>query len=166
MLILLVVVVEIVLLLVSAHGNSATASKLQISRDIKIQGAVKGNAVFDGSKNIIINTTQENVITLTGSISISASDIQGTFNGYGEKTLVYPVGYNKNNTRVISVATSLPAQGIYSTGNIVDKVTASDLQKGMISFYVSRTNEDIIITAYNSMKQALTINYEIVLMKT
>ena len=76
------------------------------------------------------------------------------------------MGYNKNNTRVISVATSLPAQGIYSTGNIVDKVTASDLQKGMISFYVSRTNEDIIITAYNSMKQALTINYEIVLMKT
>lgn len=38
-------------------GNSATASKLARARNIKIQGAVSGNANFDGSANITINTT-------------------------------------------------------------------------------------------------------------
>ncbi|WP_394651843.1 phage tail protein [uncultured Acinetobacter sp.] len=38
-------------------GNAATASKLQNSRNISISGAVSGNAWFDGSGDININTT-------------------------------------------------------------------------------------------------------------
>mgnify|MGYP006956031235 CR=1 FL=1 len=37
-------------------GNSATATKLATARNIAISGAVSGNANFDGSSNITINT--------------------------------------------------------------------------------------------------------------
>lgn len=39
----------------NAHGNSATADKLKTARNIKLQGAVSGNASFDGSKDLTIN---------------------------------------------------------------------------------------------------------------
>lgn len=39
------------------HGNSATATKLATKRNIKLQGAVNGNADFDGSADLVINTT-------------------------------------------------------------------------------------------------------------
>ncbi|WP_198080410.1 hypothetical protein, partial [Acinetobacter calcoaceticus] len=37
-------------------GNADTATKLKNARDIKISGVVQGNATFDGSGNIEINT--------------------------------------------------------------------------------------------------------------
>ena len=43
-------------------GNAATATKLQTPRNIALSGAVSGNANFDGSGNITINTTANNAI--------------------------------------------------------------------------------------------------------
>lgn len=40
-------------------GNAGTATKLQTARNIKLTGAVTGQASFDGSANISINTTMQ-----------------------------------------------------------------------------------------------------------
>lgn len=67
------------------HGNSATATKLQTSRNIALSGAVKGNANFDGSGNITINTSQNNIAVLTGTVNGKGVDIE------------YPNGFTKDN---------------------------------------------------------------------
>ncbi|HHP4695846.1 TPA: hypothetical protein ACSBZO_003365 [Acinetobacter baumannii] len=46
----------------SISGNAATATKLQIARNIALTGAISGAANFDGSGNISINTTSNNAI--------------------------------------------------------------------------------------------------------
>lgn len=72
-----------------------TATKLKIARNIKLQGAVSGNADFDGSANIVINTTQANIAVINGSITLS--------NGQGNSGVIqYPEGYNKDNCIIIS----------------------------------------------------------------
>lgn len=58
---------------IAVHGNSATASKLATARNIKIQGAVSGNANFDGSNNVVINVVQANIAVLTGNITTPAA---------------------------------------------------------------------------------------------
>ena len=53
----------------SLTGNASTASKLATARNIAISGAVTGNANFDGSGNININTTVNhghNYVPLSG----------------------------------------------------------------------------------------------------
>ena len=71
------------------HGNSATATKLQTARSIGIGGAVKGSANFDGSGNITINTSQNNIFVLSGTVELK--------NGVGSASINYPSGCNKNN---------------------------------------------------------------------
>lgn len=56
------------------HGNSATAAKLQTARNIAISGAVKGSANFDGSGNVIITTSQNNIFVLTGNIKMPSAN--------------------------------------------------------------------------------------------
>lgn len=63
-------------------GNSTTASKFATEKNIELRGAVSGNANFDGSTNVIINTTQANIAVLTGNITIS--------NGEGTTNVAYP----------------------------------------------------------------------------
>ena len=74
-----------------AHGNSSTASKLQTARNIAISGAVKGSANFDGSGNVTINTTQNNIFVLSGSLS-SGNNLE----------INYPTGLTKDNCVCIS----------------------------------------------------------------
>lgn len=143
------------------HG---TATKLKDSRKISVNGAVKGEANFDGSNNITINVSQDNIAVVSGSINISASDAQGSYNEIGDGTVAYPSGFTQNNCKILSVSTALPAQGVYSTGN-TPKFVATDVQKGIVPFYATRAKNNITVRAYNAMNQALTINYEIVLMK-
>ena len=45
-------------------GNSDTTTKLKTARSIGLSGAVTGNANFDGSANITINTTIGNIPTI------------------------------------------------------------------------------------------------------
>lgn len=47
----------------NVHGNAATATKLATTRSIALTGAVSGNANFDGSGNININTVLTNQVT-------------------------------------------------------------------------------------------------------
>ena len=70
-------------------GNSATATKLQTARNIALTGAVKGSANFDGSGNVTIDVTQNNIFVLTGTVELK--------NGVGKTSINYPTGCNKNN---------------------------------------------------------------------
>ena len=91
------------------HGNSATATKLQTARSIAIGGAVKGSANFDGSGNITINTSQNNIFVLTGTVELK--------NGVGSTSINYPTGCNKNNC--IPFLSGLNTSGTYyDYGNI------------------------------------------------
>ena len=47
------IVVALLVVVLAMHG---TATKLVNKRNIKLQGAISGNADFDGSKNVTINT--------------------------------------------------------------------------------------------------------------
>ena len=76
--------------LVSVHGNSATATKLQTTRTISLSGDVSGSASFDGSKNVTINTDLANIAVLTGTAVNGVANIN------------YPSGFNSNNCVVIS----------------------------------------------------------------
>ena len=78
------------------HGNSATATKLQTARSIAIGGAVKGSANFDGSGNVTINTSQNNIFVLSATGTLN--------NGYGYFEVPYPNGLNEDNCTVISLA--------------------------------------------------------------
>lgn len=68
-----------------------------------MSGAVKGSTNFDGSNNITITTTQDNITTISKSVTLS--------NGYGLAEFSYPSGFNQNNCIVIAVAVN----GIYNS---------------------------------------------------
>ena len=54
-------------------GNASSASKLATARNIALSGAVSGNANFDGSGNITINTTANNAIGVDQSWQVVTS---------------------------------------------------------------------------------------------
>ncbi len=93
--------------LIVVHGNSATATKLQTARNIKLQGAVSGNTNFDGSGNVTITTTQSNIATLTGTANGNNLEIN------------YPSGFSKDNCICISVMLQNPnnANGTWALAN-------------------------------------------------
>ena len=101
------VLVMLLLLLVqvNVHGNSSTASKLATARNIKLQGAVSGNANFDGSENIIIKTSQANITVIEGNVKLAASTTELAEKGEGKLTtfdLNFPDGFNKENSILLS----------------------------------------------------------------
>lgn len=140
----------------SCTGNSATATKLQTARNIKLQGAVNGNANFDGSGNITINTTQSNIAVLTGSTVVNASSSKTV-------TINYPSGYTESNCIPIAFALKSTAKGYnyfgaykYSSDLMFNAFTRRlNLESSNISVYIENPTSD----------QDLTINYKIVLMK-
>ncbi|ENX48753.1 MULTISPECIES: hypothetical protein [Acinetobacter] len=58
------------------QGNADTASKLQNSRNIALSGAVSGNANFDGSGNINIETTHNNSVRAFINFNMSNGSIR------------------------------------------------------------------------------------------
>lgn len=100
---------QLLLLRIVVYGNSATATKLATARNIALAGAVKGNVNFDGSGNVTITTTQNNIFVLTGTVSLS--------NGSGSTAINYPSGLNKDNC--IPFMSGLNTSGTYyDYGNI------------------------------------------------
>lgn len=92
--------VIVVVLLVVVLVMLGTATKLQTVRNIKLQGAVSGNANFNGSENITINTIQSNISILTGTITMpetNSNTLQGSVD------INYPSGFTNTNCVVISV---------------------------------------------------------------
>lgn len=90
----------VVVLLVVALAMLGSATKLASARKIILSGAVKGETNFDGSNDVSIVTTQDNIVVVTGTIIMpeaNESSIQGSVD------VNYPLGFNKDNCAVLSV---------------------------------------------------------------
>lgn len=154
--------------LVSVHGNSATATKLQKSRTITLSGDVSGSASFDGSKNVSMNVDLANIAVLTGTISGSGTHTMIS------KNISYPSGYNNNNCVVVSAMAhnNTNETGAMACGSIFE---ASSFTTGAIPLQVILSNDDITIRGRNvlvydgnsTMVPNIdgTFTYKIVLMK-
>ena len=81
-------------------GNSATATKLATARNIKLQGAVSGNTNFDGSGNVVINTIQDNILIIIGTIEMPEANSEVIT---GKIEIKYPNGLTKDNCMIISL---------------------------------------------------------------
>lgn len=148
----LLVVALVIVLLLQVHqnvlGNSETATKLQIARKITLDGAVKGEANFDGSNNIVINNTQNNIAVLNGKITLS--------NGSGSTTANYPTGFTYKNCIALAIGIDIYGEGCFSY-NIA----------GQMAFEARLTDTIINIKSISidGIGSSSTKNYRLVLMK-
>lgn len=132
------------LLLATVHGNSATADKLKTARNIKLQGAVSGNANFDGSKDIVIETQEEFQET---TINKSNANLSGTVKvtRYGKiifLTMDFKILGEDTRYLVNELEINLPdwAKPSYSpnTAVILDRsFMATSISNGLIEAYVN-----------------------------
>ena len=57
----------------TVSGNAGTATKLQTARTIALGGILSGSASFDGSGNVTINATANDITTITKSLNVTTS---------------------------------------------------------------------------------------------
>lgn len=131
---------------------------------ITAQNGFEGNLKGDVDGNAKTASKLKNIGVISGSISVTASSTMGQFNGSGSTTINYPEGFNKDNCVIISVETCLPAQGIYSCGNI-GGFKPVDAQRGMFPCYSTLNSSNILVQAYNATTNEININFKVVLMK-
>lgn len=145
-----------------------TATKLKTARNIKLQGAVSGNANFDGSANITINTTQTNIAVLDGSISLTANTTDNASNNKMQQTqwsIDYPAGFTKDNSILLCFGGRFYTTKGYAFGDVSGSgfptvaMTNGEIPKGVT------LDNKINCEAYNFMTSARTFYYKIVLMK-
>ena len=136
------------------HGS---ATKLETARNIKLQGAVNGNADFDGSKNITINTVQGNIVVLIGTMTVAK-------NSTGDKTINYPKGYSIDNSVLISCGIkATEAKGYNYEGHFDD---SADVLNSSYKRRVNLNSSNIVLAVINPMTdQSINVTYKIVLMK-
>lgn len=136
-----------------------SADKLKTPRNIKLQGAVSGNANFDGSKDVVINTTQDNIKILTGTLNT------------GQATITpLPTGFTPNNSIIISIMTQNPTKiNQWAIGTTFD---SSSYVSGSLPIRAYIQDNGIVIQAKNiNFSDGLNVfdgpsfNYKLVLMK-
>lgn len=142
-------------------GNSATATKLQTSRNISLSGDVKGSASFDGSKNVSISAKLTNVAVLTGSITTPAAN---SGNLTVQKDINYPTGYNANNCIPISYLAKKNDTFGWATYTPKDAMGYTIGSSGLRVLLKSSTIT-IAKDKSDDLEPASTVNYKIVLMK-
>ena len=162
----MVVMAILVVILVLMLGS---ANKLKTPRTVSLSGDVTGSASFDGSKNITIQTEQNNIAILTGSVSGSGAE-------EATKTISYPNGYNKDNCVVIAcmINNAKNTSGTYSygavysalsftTGALPNRVSlgTSSITLGIKNITLSNGSAPMIST----LNSDNVFNYKIVLMK-
>ena len=147
---LVILLVMLVAILAVVHGNSATATKLETARTIKLTGAVSGSGDFDGSANLSITTAQANIAVLTGTITLS--------NGSGSVNFNYPTGYNKNNCVPIAAGTIYTSSGNYGFGFV-----QSSIGTGVI---MADSEISLRVNPISGTGATGTYNCKVVLMKT
>lgn len=75
----------------SVTGNAGTATKLQTARTITVNGVVKGSASFDGSQNITITTSANDITAITKSLTVGADWMDTGITGSHLSTGTYAV---------------------------------------------------------------------------
>lgn len=148
---------------IAVHGNSATATKLQTARTISLSGAVKGSASFDGTKNVTINTSQDNIAILTGSITLPA---YSTPESNASTNINYPTGFNFSNSHILGLSFSNGSFKSNSTNHQKPKLV--DAQRAMFPGCVTLRENDIMLNIYNPIEGLTTasnVSYEIIFYK-
>ncbi len=143
-------------------GNSATATKLATKRNIKLQGVVNGNADFDGSTNITINTTQGNIVTLTGSVKLPEAN-SGTLTG--TTNLNYPSGYNRTNCIVLSIMGGKIGDTSTLTTPMEVSSTGRSLGAGGLAVSLHSNNITVRREKTDDIEPSTTTTFRLVLMK-
>lgn len=164
---LIVVILVVILVLILGSTN-----KLKTARNIKIQGAVSGNASFDGSKDVTINVTQANIAVVTGTMEITMTkDMEQVFTG--TKYIDYPTGYTSDNSIIIAIGAKASGENKqYGYGSITETGTA--LNRGIIEKGITLTSNSLLLycrydglnlggVASETKKE--TISFKIILMK-
>ena len=101
-------------------GNAGTATKLETARTITVNGVVKGSASFDGSQNITITTSANDITAITKSLTVGTDWMDTGIAGSNLSTGTYAVQMFAN------------CQG---TGGIW-----TEYFSGIMSWYASNTN--------------------------
>lgn len=137
-----------------------TTSKWGTARTLTLSGAVSGSTSVDGSGNVTISTTQANISTLTGNVTINASSSKTT-------EISYPSGYTKDNSILLACGLKLnndPYSKGYNFYGIFSD--SSDLLDYAFRRRVNLASNKVLLFIQNPMTDsAVTINYKIVLMK-
>lgn len=146
-----------------------TATKLQTARKITLSGAISGNADFDGSKNITINTTQANIAKIEGKIPASNTAIMQ------QTDISYPEGFNRDNCIVLTAMLSMDKDSEefkeWGYGNVFN---SGSYVRGALPLSVGLSQDHIMISFKNILISESGINeiefttdfyYKIVLMK-
>lgn len=158
---------KLLLLLITVLAILGTATKLKNTKKISLTGVVSGNADFDGSKDIIINTEQTNIAVITGNITLAANT-----NDYAvenrctmtDVSLSYPSGYSMNNCVVLCVGINYNSQGYYDFG-WANYLSTLQFARGLLPNEVLLKDTAINLSIGNLMTSEKTVNYKIVLMK-
>jgi hypothetical protein len=75
----------------SITGNAATATKLATTRTITVNGVVKGSVSFDGSSNVTLTTSANDITTITKSLKVTTSWMDTGITGTNLATGTYAV---------------------------------------------------------------------------
>ena len=75
----------------TVSGNAGTATKLQTARTISLGGILSGSVSFDGSGNVTINATANDITTITKSLNVTTSWMDTGITGTNLATGTYVV---------------------------------------------------------------------------
>mgnify|MGYP004587424043 CR=1 FL=1 len=151
-------------------GNSTTATKLQTARNIALSGAVKGNANFDGSGNITINTSQNNFIVVDGQITLQANSQSNLENNIEQQTILnidFPSGFNKDNCVCVAFGMKAYQDKNYTYGigaNSSNRATTGSLYRHAI-LGAADNNRKIALQVWQMGTSTKTVYYRLILMK-
>ena len=118
-------------------GNATTASSLATARNIAVTGAVTGNANFDGSGNISIDTTatSDPTVTLTGAVT-----------GSGTMT-------NLGNVSIATTATADPTLTL--SGDASGSATFTNLGNATLTVTVADDSHNHVISNVDGLQTSL-----------
>lgn len=145
-----------------------SATKLQTKRNIKLQGAVSGNADFDGSGNVTITTVQTNIAVLEGNISLDANTNDNVSNNKMQQTqwsIDYPAGFTKDNSILLCFSGRFYTTKGYAFG---DASGSGFDSVGMVTGAIPRDitfGDKLNCQAYNMATSTKTFYYKIVIMR-
>lgn len=142
-----------------------TANKLKNARNISLTGAVSGSGNFDGSGNLNINTTQNNIAVLTGSVVAKKSSDPGNSFQQTRKSITYPSGFNNTNCVCMALGVTRINNAFEYDGSEGCASKSVGYVSGNIPRAICLDTSNIDLRVYNYASGDITIYYKIVLMK-
>lgn len=139
-----------------------TANKLKNARNISLTGAVSGSGNFDGSGNLNINTTQDNIKVLTVEVTTPAAGNE-VINAVG--TINYPSGYTRDNCIIISLMAWNHAFTNKTWHTVGATGMSSDIGDYGLKAILEQSNISVRVNKINQQEAARTITIRVALMK-